>query len=738
MSMKHAAASRDKTLHQMLDEMIDRCHGNQDTPSESVITQKFLHELQVHLADLEKQNAEYQQSCHDLELSLKQYIRDVTEHTKADKALQELNAYNRSLIDATLDPIVIIDCLGKVLDVNVATELATGYPRMELIGSNFQRHATDPGKALEGFMTVLSEGVIKDYPLEILHRNGQSTPVLFNATLLRDDFGTVLGVFATAHDLTERILAEQKLQEANMKLKEAREQAEAANIAKSQFVANMSHEIRTPMNGVIGMTSLLLKTDLTNTQREYAETIRSSGKVLMSLINDILDIAKIEASKIELESVLYNVHELVADSVSHFKQAAREKCLTFEAVIDPDVPGLLKGDPVRLRQVINNLISNAIKFTLTGSIGLSIRKKYEDGHECVLLITVCDSGIGMAENVLHKIFEPFLQADGSTTRVFGGTGLGLAISKQLVELMGGTIQVKSELGKGSEFLFTTVLTKPTAQEAELYRVPSVSHFSRESVNPSHEFSLLLAEDDVINQKVAKGLLTRLGYRVDVVEDGAQAIEALKRTDYDLVLMDCMMPVMGGIEATTVIRDPRSPVRNHHIPVIALTANAFKSDREKCIAAGMNDFISKPFEIEDMMDVLSKWLSPFDSNKQNRPAASEDSLPVFDEDKFMKRSLNSTELARQIALLFLDSSVDYLDSIQNAITHADHIELRNKSHKLRGASANVALYKLAETAGKIEAVAAKGTVDNAADLVSLLEQDFNQATSALRAFLNAPA
>jgi PAS domain S-box-containing protein len=442
----------------------------------------------------------------------------------------------------------------------------------------------------------------------------------------------------TVRRRNERKLKEyaQQLERKNEELHSALVTAREATVLKSQFLANMSHEIRTPMNGVVGMTSFLLETSLTAEQQEYAESIRRSADALLTLINDILDLSKIESGKLRVDRVPFSVEALVEETTSILGLQARAKGLEFACAILPGLPPAVAGDPGRLRQVLTNLIGNAIKFTDQGRIHLNVELLSEMPPGMLIRFNVKDTGIGISPDQTNRLFQSFTQGDGSSTRRYGGTGLGLAISKQLVELLGGEIGVESEPGKGSHFWFTAKFDRLDSREAvefqqaagqaaQLRKKSSADAIAPKPPPPGvHVVKLaglldeksqledaarrvLLAEDNEINQRIAVRLLQKLGVAVDFVSNGREAVEAVANRKYDLVFMDCQMPGMDGFEATRIIRTRQG--NTDRTPICALTANAMEGDRERCLAAGMDDYISKPVGIEKLQDVIDRWIQP---------------------------------------------------------------------------------------------------------------------------------
>ncbi|MDD2754344.1 MAG: PAS domain S-box protein [Methanothrix sp.] len=425
--------------------------------------------------------------------------------------------------------------------------------------------------------------------------------------------------------LNEATRLNKYLNEQTLRANELADLARKASAAKSEFLANMSHEIRTPLNGIIGMIGLLQDMNLNAEQLEYARIAGISGEILLSLINDILDFSKIEAHKLELERLDYDLRSVLDNTTNLLAIGAHEKDLELVCIVEPSVPSLLRGDPGRLRQILINLGSNAVKFTDHGKIVIRVSLESEDERKATIRFSISDSGIGIPADRQDILFSPFSQVDGSTTRKYGGTGLGLAISRQLVELMGGVIGVHSVVGKGSTFWFTAIFQKQPARIESAKDIAEIENKRAMHQNDDPGFAqsfkrkirILVAEDNHVNQKVAQALLRKMGMQSDVVANGLEAVNALQTISYDLVLMDCQMPEMDGYEATSKIRQPGSKALNPCIPIIAMTALAMLGDREKCIQAGMNDFIAKPVLQKDLTKMLGRWLATTADGKSLR-------------------------------------------------------------------------------------------------------------------------
>ncbi|HEX8559862.1 MAG TPA: response regulator [Pyrinomonadaceae bacterium] len=738
------------------------------------------------------------------------------ERRRAEVALVESEAKFRGLFDDAPMAYHELDRDGRVTRINRAGERLLGYRAEELTGRPIWELVVEKvsqeavRRKLSGVMPMTS------YERTFVRKGGALIRVQVEDRLIYDVEGNVTGIRTTLQDITERKRMEAELEQ-------ARDAALESARLKSEFLANMSHEIRTPMNGIIGMTGLLLDTDLDAEQRDFAETIRASGDALLTIINDILDFSKIEAGKLQFETLDFDLFHPVEETVELLAERAREKGLELASLVHSDIPSRLRGDPGRLRQVLTNLIGNAIKFTERGEVVVRAEKESESDADVVVSFTVADTGIGIDEAAGRHLFQAFTQADGSTTRRYGGTGLGLAISKQLVEMMGGRISFTSEPGKGSTFRFTArfgrqpaggaeadakvlsldrlrvltvddnatnrkilshqldswgmvhaeadsgaaalealraaagrgepfdlavldlmmpgmdglelaraikadpavaatrlvmltsfgqrgqsetareagivaCLTKPVRQSQLFDCLANVmsqappapaptsaraDHTTKEAPVASNKL-ILLAEDNVVNQKVAVRQLQKLGYRADAVANGREAVEALGRIAYDLVLMDCQMPEMDGYAATAEIRRREGAAR--HTPIVAMTANALEGDRAKCLAAGMDDYVSKPVRPEELAAALKRLLA--DDAPGAEPAAAEPEAipPPVDVERMRQAMGDDPEEVADILGVYLVQMSQSLEKLNAAVGSGDAAGVEMIAHNCVGVSA----------------------------------------------------
>jgi PAS domain S-box-containing protein len=606
----------------------------------------------------------------------------------------------RRVFDHVHDAIIVHDACGVIVDVNDHMLSLYQVSREQALALTIVGDLSGQGNPLATLPHLWQQvlaGEDQTYEWRAKRpQDGQEFDV--EVFLARMDFFGETQVVATIRDITARKLVENEL-------RKARDAANQANLAKSDFVANMSHEIRTPMNGVIGMTQLLLRTELSAEQRKYADIIRSSGEGLLVIINDILDFSKIEAGKMELEQHPFSLPMMINDLVALLSTKAGEKGISLNAEIAPQVPAILVGDRLRLRQVLCNLAGNAIKFTIKGGVTIRARVVSAEAGRTLLRFEVIDTGIGIPADKLAVIFNSFTQADASTTRQFGGTGLGLTISRRLVQLMHGDIGVDSRVGEGSTFWFTVELSEGTG---ELPEARVMAHEPKGASAPAIPTGLrvLVAEDNPMNQVVAQSYLEAMGCSPDLVANGEQAVQALSSKPFDLVFMDCQMPGVDGYEASWRIRDPNSSVLWHEIPIIALTANAIAGDRKKCLDAGMTDYVAKPLEMETMQAAIRRCLRLAPAATDPAPEAVP--LPtmdaIFDEHAFRRRVLNNESLICTLLGIFLGKAHQNLADMEKSATAYDIPEALRLAHSFKGSAATVSADLLSKTALAMEQAA----------------------------------
>jgi PAS domain S-box-containing protein len=599
------------------------------------------------------------------------------------------------------------------------------------------------------------------------HKDGSYRWILTRGTSITNAGDLSARMVGINIDVTDRKLVEEAF-------REAKEFAEVASLAKSQFLANMSHEIRTPMNGVLGLTELLLRHPLNEKERQLAKSIYQSGSVLLSIINDILDFSKIEAGKLELEAISFEVRRTIEEAVAVLSPTAEQKGLRLSSEIDPHIPPSLIGDPTRLRQIIVNLVSNAVKFTEQGTVTVSAELTGTREGRSGLSVSVSDTGIGISLEAQSNIFDAFSQADGSTTRKYGGTGLGLAIVKQLVTLMGGTIELQSRPGEGTCFRFT-VYCKPAAMQTqrppELFAVSAKRGETVSDQRPirTGEVRILLVEDNPVNREVACGMLEVLNCRIDTAENGREALDAITKTDYALVLMDCQMPEMDGLTATKLIRareaeragqaEDEAEAPPTRLPIVALTAHAMQGDREQCLSVGMDDHLSKPFTLVQLEHMLARWLPNWPGSDAGQQAISSGSVgketvgdlqedprrvsepggpsagSIIDQAalagiRALQRS-GQPDIVVRVVMSYLDTSPDIVDRIRSAARSQSAAELRAAAHRLKSSSAQLGAMAVSSDCRELEQMGERQDLTHVDEVIARLDQHYAAACDALR-------
>ncbi|WP_083886991.1 GAF domain-containing hybrid sensor histidine kinase/response regulator [Nodosilinea nodulosa] len=652
------------------------------------------------------------------QLELHYQIEQMRQAEAERRRLEETLRLQERAIAASSSGIVITDARrpgNPIIYTNPSFERITGYTEAEALGQNcrFLQRSDRHQPGLDTLRQAIAEG--KDCTVEVINYRKTDQPFWNQITIspLYDPEGQLTHFVGIQTDISDRKRTEAQLQQHLHDLEQARRDADAANQAKGEFLAMMSHEIRTPLNAVIGMTGLLLNTPLSDEQRDFAEITHHAGSTLLTIINDILDFSKIESGKLELEIQPFDLRACIEDALSLLTAKAVEKGLGLTYLLPADVPQHLRGDASRLRQVLVNLVHNAIKFTPQGTVTVSVEAQPAGAAAAALdtatsapmtlQIAVNDTGIGIPADRLHRLFQPFSQVDASTTRQFGGTGLGLVIAQRLCALMGGELWVDSVEGVGSTFYVTLpaqLAPSPPATRAgndpgchrlttAMDRPPQFDH----SLGQRCPQRILLAEDNLVNQKVALKMLQRLGYRADVAANGLEVLATLERQPYDLVLMDVQMPEMDGLVATQQILQ-RWPTRRPRI--VAMTANAMQGDRDRCLQAGMDDYISKPIHSEDLARVLK-------AGSGRSPTVDWASLHALEQ----ALGHNDPNFMADLIASYLESSDQLLAEMVTAEQRQDWATLQRVAHTLKSSSATIGAVPLSTLCQELEKTVRQG-------------------------------
>ena len=615
----------------------------------------------------------------------------------------------RSIFDNSVEGIFQSDISGKFITVNPALIKILGYESEdEILRADIEKEIYFNPEDRQKLIDELKEKkVVKDYILQLKKKDGEEVIVKLNDKLVKDEFTDRVYFEGNMHDITTQIKLEKEREKAETALRAEKiksdmlaKEAVQSNVIKSQFLANMSHEIRTPMNGVIGYLTLIENNSYKNMEemKQFLSGARTSAEALLDIINDILDISKIEAGRMQLEDECFNLMDVVNDSIAMVSARGKEKQILFNKYIDDETPVFVSGDSVRVRQIFVNLLSNAVKFTEDGNVNIHIKAKPIADTGTQIYAMVEDSGIGIPEDKINLLFQPFTQVDGSHTRKYGGTGLGLVICKQLTEMMGGNIVVKSEEGKGSKFYFTIKLSLQQNENAGVtfkkfkgadkadQKIVS-SYLSSDNKLFRAKYRILLVEDNEVNRKVAVRILEDAGFSVGQAIDGFMAIEAVQTDDFSVVLMDVQMPGIDGFDTTRRIRGFGGKFST--IPIIAITAHALKGDKDKCINAGMNDYVSKPIRAEELIRMIDYWLGIGESSGEriDVPVSAPNEV-VFDFEHLQRMSLGNENFKRDLLKTYFDDISKRISKLEEHITGKDYTRAGYEAHTIKGASYSV--------------------------------------------------
>ena len=657
---------------------------------------------------------------------------DITERKNLEESVHRERELLRTVIDLLPSPIYLKDRDSRFLMVNQALVrcLAKDSPAQLVSLCDFDLFDSDVAAAFRADDEAALAGLpVRGKEETTVFPDGEKRTYMTTKVPFRDTHGSITGILGIGVDITER----RQLQDS---LALARDQALEASRLKSEFLANMSHEIRTPMNGIVGMSELLMDSPLNDDQREMGHVIQKSAENLLGIINDILDFSKIEAGKLRIEPAEMELRAVVDDAILLLLPMAEKRRLELTCEFDPALDGLLLGDSGRIRQVLLNLAGNAVKFTLKGRVSILIRRTEERATERVIEVRIQDTGIGISPAAQKQLFQPFTQADGSTTRRFGGTGLGLAISRQLVELMGGEIGLVSEEGRGSTFWFRLTLAK-ISHEAKSTRSIADEGVSFVQVQPG--LSFLVAEDNLTNQMVARGFLQKMGHHADFAQDGNEVLRMLKLKSYDVVLMDCQMPEMDGYTAARRIRATEAENGNPAIPIIALTAFAMATDRVKCLEAGMNDYLPKPLRAEQLHQALLRCnlalrngnAPAADSAIQPESSQSSDALAA--DHLAQLRGLPGRahpSLLEEVAEIFLRETPESLSSLRQLADREDFAETAPLARRLAGSAASIGGKHMQAAAQAVESAAGRGAAGDVTEALAKLDREWQRVKSAL--------